>query len=98
MTGIRPVICPSTPDDRYRYRLAEAALVTLVNYPSLLPRRIHASVCEDGALIWTPGNQFWVPADSRSAIDDRCAEPRQHNIFVPSCGYRSGKPHKLQWI
>jgi hypothetical protein len=28
-----------------------------VNYPTLLPRRIRASVLEGGALMWTPGNQ-----------------------------------------
>ncbi|WP_431358914.1 hypothetical protein [Halovenus amylolytica] len=30
----------------------------LVNYPSLLPRRIRASVLEGGALMWTPGDQL----------------------------------------
>jgi 8-oxo-dGTP pyrophosphatase MutT (NUDIX family) len=31
---------------------------TIVNYPSLLPRRIRASVLEGGALMWTPGDQL----------------------------------------
>jgi len=33
------------------------AMGLAVNYPTLLPRRIRASVLEGGALMWTPGNQ-----------------------------------------
>ena len=36
---------------------AYATLWAVVNYPTLLLRRIRASVLEGGALMWTPGNQ-----------------------------------------
>ncbi|GGJ10496.1 hypothetical protein GCM10008995_20380 [Halobellus salinus] len=47
------------PDRVYAHRRDSrgAGVDTDVNYPTLLPRRIRASVLEGGALMWTPGNQ-----------------------------------------